>query len=68
MGFAVNYMIRININIAIVAMVASPKAKDGGEVLVGECAVREEARRLGSTAGYSKHGQHGGVARAARAT
>ncbi|XP_034245909.1 sialin [Thrips palmi] len=51
MGFAVNYMIRININIAIVAMVASPKDKTGGEVLVGECAIREEARLRGGQLG-----------------
>lgn len=43
LGFAVNYMIRINMNIAIVAMVRTPKAKDGGVAVVGECVLREMA-------------------------
>lgn len=39
LGFAVNYMIRINMNIAIVAMVRSSKSKDGGEQLIGQCVI-----------------------------
>ncbi|KAE8747675.1 hypothetical protein FOCC_FOCC005654 [Frankliniella occidentalis] len=41
-GFAVNYMIRININIAIVAMVRVPKAKDGAAAVVGQCVLEEQ--------------------------
>ncbi|KAK3919329.1 Vesicular glutamate transporter 2.2 [Frankliniella fusca] len=43
LGFAVNYMIRININIAIVAMVRAPKGKDGAAPLVGQCQRAENA-------------------------
>ncbi|KAJ1522212.1 hypothetical protein ONE63_002520 [Megalurothrips usitatus] len=37
-GFAVNYMIRINMNIAIVAMVRAQKTKTGEDAVVGQCA------------------------------